>query len=392
MRQTKMGKKSKIILIIAMPVLILLIVLYMALSSLYVPKQVPLVYPESGLSESLFVSQNNEYTENENLPNCHSFKTVPFKIDMFTGAGAEVGSGTIYSADFSEGVYCYLAEYTDEDSLQQIIGEQFPKAILIDYVDSMTSVTNIMSEYGYINGFTANYQVDQISVSNGKQRSMSCLIGYALDMEGDYEGKNLFVSVGTTIQSSDAFSVCKQVLDTLMTTLRFDNALKDEQDRAARLAEQEAAAEADGYEEEYDEEYSEETIVDDGIYSEEIDASNVTQLPVNIRDNCDVVTVTVTWTNPTDYAVFELFFPGGGSFCDPTLQEATSATFTLKNVEAGTFMLHVKNYLDCGTISVDVNGTSSNSAVSSGQGEAGATSEIPVEEVPFDGSSFGENE
>lgn len=388
-----MGKKSKILIIIAIPVLILLIVLYMVLCSLYVPKQVPLVYPESGLSESLFVSQNNEYTENENLPNCHSFKTVPYKIDMFTGAGAEVGSGTIYSAEFSEGVYCYLAEYSDEDSLQQIIGEQFPKAILIDYVDSMTSVTNIMSEYGYINGFTANYQVDQISVSNGKQRSMSCLLGYALDLEGDYEGKNLFVSVGTTVQSSEAFSVCKEVLDTLMTTLRFDNALKDEQDRAARLAEQEAALETDDSEEYYEEEeYSEETVLDDGTYTEEIDTSNVTQLPVNIRDNCEVATVTVTWTNPTDYAVFELFFPDGGSFCDPTMQDATSATFTLKNVSAGTFMLHVKNYLDCGTISVDVNGTSSNSAQSDGQGQAGVTSEVPVEEVPFDGSSFGENE
>ncbi len=388
-----MGKKSKIILVIAVPLVIILFVLYLVLNMLYVPEEVPLVYPESGLSDSLFVSQNNEYTENENLPNSHSFKTVPYKIDMFTGVGAEVGSGTVYSAEFSDGVYCYLAEYSDEYSLKKIIGEQFPKAILIDYIESMTSVTTIVSEYGYINGFTANYQVEQISVSNGNQRSMSCLIGYALDLDGDYEGQNLFISVGTTVQSSEAFSICKEVLDTLMTTIRYDNVLKEEQSRAAKLAAQEMEDIDEDENEEGDEaDYSQEMDIEDGIYTEDIDASNVTQLPVSIRDNCDVATVTVTWTNPTDYAVLELFFPGGGTFCEPTMQDSTSATFTMKNVEAGTFMLHVKNYLDCGTISIDVNGSATNSTSYDNVDNVGTTSEVPVGEDVFDGSSFGENE
>ena len=386
-----MGKKSKLSLVIIIPVLFLLIILYMVLNALYEPKEVPLVYPEGNLSESLFVSQNNEYTENENLPETHSFKTVPYKIDMFTGASAEVGSGTIYSADFSEGVYSYLAEYEDEESLQQVIGDQFPKAILIDCIDSMTSVNNLVSEYGYINGFTANYLVDQISVSNGKQHSMSCLVGYALDLDGEEEGKNLFIGVGTTVQSSEAFSVCKQVLDTLMTTLRYDSVLKDDQDREKRLAEQEAEAAAkkqELQEEVVDENYSEETQVEEGTYTEQVDTSNVTQLPVVIRNDSDVVTVTVTWTNPTDYAVFELFFPGGGSFCDPTMQDSTSATFKLQNVSAGTFMLHVKDYLDCGTISVNV---SENGAATASNATTGTVTEQPTEEVPFDGSGFGEN-
>lgn len=388
-----MGKKSKLALLIIIPILILMIVLYMVLNALYIPKEVPLVYPEGNLSESLFVSQNNEYTENENLPDTHSFKTVPYKIDMFTGASAEVGSGTIYSADFSDGVYSYLAEYGDEESLQQVIGDQFPKAILIDCVDSMTSINNLVSEYGYINGFTANYLVDQISVSNGRQHSMSCLVGYALDLDGDEEGKNLFVGVGTTVQSSEAFGVCKQVLDTLMTTLRYDTVLKDDQDRERRFAQQEAEAAAKNQEmqeEVSEEEYSDETQLEEGTYTEQMDTSNVTQLPVVIQNDCDVVTVNVTWTNPSDYAIFELFFPGGGSFCDPTTQDSTSAVFKLQDVSAGTFMLHVKNYLDCGTISIDVTGTGAGG--STVDNTVDTVTDNPSDEMPFDGSGFGENQ
>lgn len=345
--QINMTKKSKLAIGILIPVFLLTIVFYVVLCSLYTPVPKPLIYPEGNLSASLFVSQNNEYIENESLTESHSFMTVPYRIDVPLAQGATVGSGTIYQA--GEGYYIYLAEYMDDEDVQDIIASQFPKAVMIDYDDALSNYNCMVSESGYVNGFAANYIVDQLFVSNGKDKAMSCIVGYALDCSEGYEGKNLFVAVGTSLQTSEAFASCKEMLDIEMQTLRFDSALEYELDRKERQMQAQEEI-IDDVEEEQD--ISDEIAVSDPDQKEE--EPNVTQLPVRISETRPLVDISVTWSNPADYAVLELFTPDGSAYCEPVYQDERSATFTLQDAKPGTYMLHIKDYLDCGTINIDI--------------------------------------
>lgn len=367
--QINMTKKSKLAVGILIPIFILTVVFYFVLCSLYTPAPEPLIYPEGNLSASLFVSQNNEYIENESLTESHSFTTVPYVIDVPLAKGATVGSGTIYQA--GENFYIYLAEYTADENVQDIIASQFPKAVMIDYIDRLSSYNCMVSEFGYINGFAANYIVDQLFVSNGRDKAMSCIVGYALECSEGYEGKNLFVAVGTILQTSDAFASCKEMLDIEMKSLRFDSALEYELDRIER---QRQAQEQTIVEEQEEQDVSEEVAVSD-IDGGDEEESNITQLPVRISDASPLTDIAVTWSNPTDYAVLELFTPDGSAYCEPVYQDEYSASFTLQDVKPGTYMLHIKDYLDCGTISINVNGSYSSGAAPS-DGVSGADGEF----------------
>ena len=367
--QINMTKKSKLAVGILIPIFILTVVFYFVLCSLYTPAPEPLIYPEGNLSASLFVSQNNEYIENESLTESHSFTTVPYVIDVPLAKGATVGSGTIYQA--GENFYIYLAEYTADENVQDIIASQFPKAVMIDYIDRLSSYNCMVSEFGYINGFAANYIVDQLFVSNGRDKAMSCIVGYALECSEGYEGKNLFVAVGTILQTSDAFASCKEMLDIEMKTLRFDSALEYELDRIER---QRQAQEQTIEEEQEEQDISEEVAVSDMNGGDE-EESNITQLPVRISDASPLADIAVTWSNPTDYAVLELFTPDGSAYCEPVYQDEYSASFTLQDVKPGTYMLHIKDYLDCGTISINVNGSYPSGAAPS-DGVSGADGEF----------------
>ncbi len=364
-----MTKKLKVTLVILIPLFIFVITLYLILCSLYIPEPEPLVYPAGDLSASLFVSQNNEYTENDSLTESHSFSSIPFVIDVPPAQGAKVGSGTIYQAE--KDYYIYLAEYTDKEDVQEIISKQFPKAVMIDYIDTLSSYNCMVSEFGYINGFSANYIVDQLYVSNGKEKAMSCIVGYALDCPDEYEGQKLFVAVGTSLQTSEAFASCKKMLDLEMQTLRYDTALEYELERLERqklMEEAEAAKE----EKEAEETFSDKTVIDEEKRKEP--ESNVTQFPVRLSDPSPVVNITVTWSNPADQVVLELFIPDGSAYCEPVSQDGNSAVFTLKDAAPGTYMLHVKNYLDCGTINIDLDGltpSGGDSLGSPGSGESG---------------------
>lgn len=346
-----MTKNLKLALGILIPFFIIVIVIYCILCSLYTPVPEPLVYPEGNLSASLFVSQNNEYTKNDSLTESHSFSTIPYIIDVPPAQGAKVGSGTIYQAGAD--YYIYLAEYTDKEDVQEIISTQFPKAVMIDYIDTLSSYNCIVSEYGYVNGFSANYIVDQLYVSNGKEKAMSCIMGYSLDCPDAYDGKKLFIAVGTSMQTSKAFALCKEMLDLEMQTLRYDSALEYELDRLER---QRLAEEAENTKEEKEDEevFSDQTVIDDGQETEP--EVNLTQFPVRLSELYSVVDVTVTWSNQTDQVVLELFTPDGSAYCEPVSQDGNSAVFTLKDAAPGTYMLHVKNYLDCGTINIDLSG------------------------------------
>ena len=94
-----MKKNVKVALILLAVGAILLWVLLMAINMTEATLPSETVFPEGTLSESIFESQNNIYTENGDLPNIYSFYEVPYKVSVPNAKGATVGSGRMYDYD-----------------------------------------------------------------------------------------------------------------------------------------------------------------------------------------------------------------------------------------------------------------------------------------------------
>lgn len=222
-----MTKKEKAIIALMIPVAIICLVLYVLITEYSAQQKSLLVYPEGTLSDSLFVSQNNSYTKNDSLPNSHAFLTVPYYIDVMAGSEANVGRGSIIQA--AEDIFIYLSEYNPvTDNAESIMLEEFPSALLIDYNPLYTYSQKLETQTGYINGFAANYLFNMITVSNGEISRTAYVAAYdmvSIDHVEDDSYPRIMVAVVTTSANSQSFAVCKNVLDAMALTIRYDEKL-----------------------------------------------------------------------------------------------------------------------------------------------------------------------
>ena len=348
-----MSSRSKVVLAITIPILIFLIVLLYLVEAVYKEPEEPISYPTGALAQSVFVQQNNVYTANESLTLTHEFKNVPYKVDLPEGTAASLSTGTVYQ--LADGIFVYLSEYDDTADINSIIYEQFPVALLMDYIPEYTQIVQNVVERGYINGFSGQYLCETITASNGATSVSACLIGYAVDISDEgYVGNHILVSIGNTDISTESLNTYSSVLTAIMNTLRKDEDLEKQMAEAKEqevIEQQEAAAEA-----------SSEEVIDDGMtnntdnYAEVVASGLTTEIPINIPTGYTEFELTVTWTDYNPNAVLELFFPDGTSFAEPVSQTETSAVFALDKVEAGDYSLHVLNYDACGSISTTVAG------------------------------------
>ena len=348
-----MSSKSKVGIGILVALLVVLIGIYVLVDAVYVPEKEAVVYPEGELVESVFVAQNNQYVENDSLGTTHSFETIPYKVDVPTGTGAKIGTGTVYQV--GSGYFVYVSEYTDQYDVQDVISSQFPVALLINYVPESTRITVQQQKNGYINGFKAQYLADTLYVTDGVTQAEAIVLGYALDVpEGTYFGNHMFIAVGTTTISSESASACSQVLSTIMKTVRYDEALeaalvkakeaeeevKKKEEAEALKAEEEAARNADNID-------SSTTITGDEVTE---------SVPVVVPSNYKTFELSVDWTMNNPDVVLEFFFPDGSTYASPLSQTDYSAKFSLSNVSAGTYSLRIMNYKACGEIATTISG------------------------------------
>ena len=364
----------KILLGVLSGVFVLLCGLFFLVNVVYEPKAEDLVFPQGELSDSIFVGQNNEYTKNESLGKTHEFQTVPYMVDVPEVKGATIGSGCVY--EVGGGMFIYVTEFDDMtqvddaakynklNQMQDILASQFPAALLINYIPEETKVTAEVSGDGFINGFTAHYLADSIGITDGAQTVNAGLLGYILDIDKKgFEGRHLYVAVGSQNPTNESLSQSALVLSAVMQTVRFDDAMYEKMTKDMNLGDDELAEEnaegTDGPEEggenmENEEDVPSENDLGDNeddvyvstFYSEESDA----RLQVNVK-----------WDNVNYDAILELFLPGGAEFCEPLNQDGTSAQFVLANAPSGEYTLRIKTYAACGTISDGLSGDDSNS-------------------------------
>jgi len=219
-----MDKTSKILSIILGIVAILLFGFYLYLSG--VNKQIPreLVYPDSGLSQNIFDSQNTKYTAVSGYNDRRNFKQCPYSFDIAKTDSAKVSDfGRIFRV--SDSMYFYTTEYTKDENIETVLRNELSQAVMIDSDSSMTAINNVVYDEGYLNGFKADYYIDCMTVTNGSRTASVYITGYALTITDDSldHGYRMFVGVMSGQNTTAAYAQGKQIVDSVIGTFSFNS-------------------------------------------------------------------------------------------------------------------------------------------------------------------------
>jgi len=303
-------------------------------------KPSPIAYPDSELSDDLFVSQNIDYVENESLTETYGFMDVPFVIDLHDGKTADIEEGHLVYTD--EGITFFSTQVEKGENIHDAILEQYPAAVNMHYSKKASYIQTAMTDTGYINGFYATYFIDHLLVSTGVQidAKNAYVVGYIIDPGVEYD-YYIVLSFATTIESSEALSICKELLDLVTVTLRYDDDLDREQIRKREDALEEALRAAKN---------EDNNVVSYSGYENNIaDSRNVEVIVPNDFRNMACL---ITWTNAcSDYEIsfFNEFNTRMGKV---STKGTTQALIEVGEVKKGIYYLECSHYGSCGDINI----------------------------------------
>ena len=216
--------------------LIFFILFQLAKSVALANEVVEVVYPDGGLSDNLFVSQNSVYAPDESLPIAYEFADVPYIIDLPNANTADVGSGHI--VQINDTMVVYIAQVPGSVDVHAAVLSQYPKVVYLNYSKDNSYSMTVKEQSGYLNGLPTTYFVDHLLISTGQgaDAKNAYVLGYCFWPETD-TGDKILVSIATIEESTENFANCKQLLDILAYTTRYDEKLdKNQKDERAKIA------------------------------------------------------------------------------------------------------------------------------------------------------------
>lgn len=243
-----MEKTAKIISVILGVIAVILFVIYLILCGVNktIPKE--LVYPESGLSQSIFDSQNIKYIANENYNTKHSFLKCPYTVDLPEVDAAKVGEyGNVYKV--SDSMYFYMTEFAKDTSVESVLRTELSPAVMVDSNSDMTAIDNYVYDEGYFNGFKADYYIDGMTVTNGNRTVTVYITGYILtitDTEYDH-GYKMFIGCMASSNDTDTYANAKGIVDSVVATFQINGSTQNtlcEEEEYQRSLEEEAIKQA----------------------------------------------------------------------------------------------------------------------------------------------------
>ena len=304
-------------------------------------KPEPITYPPSDLSDDLFVSQNMDYVENESLTETYGFMDVPFVVDLPDGKTAKVQEGYLVYAD--EGITFFSTQVEKNENVHDAILEQYPSAVNMNYSKKASYIQTAMTDTGYINGFYATYFIDHLLVSTGVKLDAknAYVIGYIIDPGVEYD-YYIVLSFATTIENSEALSVCKELLDLVTVTLRYDEDLDEDQTRAREEMLQEAMRAAKNEDSE---------IVSYSGY-EDSTVEGDSNIEIIVPNDFRNMSCLVTWTSAcSDYEI-SFINASNVKLGKVSTKGTTQALIEVGAVKEGIYYLNCSHYGTCGDINI----------------------------------------
>lgn len=388
-----MSKRLKLALCILIPVAIIIAIIYFVLGFYVEEEPEVIVYPESGLSASIFDSQNTQYVPNESFSVAHSFSHMPYTIDTVPADGATIDTGSVYAAgDY----YFFYSEIPKEQTMSECIRTQFSKVLKYDADDSSSTIETVKTGTGFLNGFAIEYHVEHLNVPQAEGAKDAYIIAYRLtisDDDGYPDDYDLIVATATVNLSNATLNACKELLDADVLTIQYDstlaNQLIDEKERADRKAAQEA--EENGITEEappeseipeasieempVDEAAVEEgTIVEDTVpdQTEDIssdppvyasseptvstvsDGSDSKTMGVLLKKDYNDLSIIINWTNAGYTPQLTFSDVNGATEYQAESCSNGSALFHVGSVKAGVYIVNIVNGSQCGTFTSEL--------------------------------------
>lgn len=143
---------------------VICVVFYFILGFFKQEPVVEVVYPESGLSDSIFDYQNMVHTSVAGMDSKFSFQNMPFTVDLPDGARASVGDATVIEKN---GFYFMVGEIAPD-----ALTESYVSAALTSVVEAggdvlATTVTKLDTKEGYINGCLSKYALYEMKTGSG---------------------------------------------------------------------------------------------------------------------------------------------------------------------------------------------------------------------------------
>lgn len=289
-----MTKKEKALIIVAAVITFMLMVTYILIHN--TKQQTTYIeYPKGTLSDSLFVSQNNTYTENKALPERYDFKRIPFSIDLPAGSTANVGDGYIVKID--ENYMIYISEHDTNISAQTLFLSEFPAAVMMNYSPIYTYAQTQVSQTGYINGSTADYEFDMVSISDGAiSKTVYTAIYDVKQLEKDEYASKITVAAITMKDDNESLASAKLLIDAIMATFRYNEKLDHQMKNEGS---EYITADIEDIEEK-----KKPTSMNDLIYDSDKDAS---VKGVKIEEEYEDLFVIIYFENPSELAELSLF-------------------------------------------------------------------------------------
>lgn len=345
-----MKKSTKVVLISSSIILAILLILVLIIS--YFEKLQPeeITYPGSGLSGSIFDTQNTTYTPNASFTEVYGYKNVPYLLDVPASNKAQVGEGTTYR--LNNGLYIYTSEFPFNIDIDYTLSSQLGKTLMLDCDENMTMVETMKEEIGYRNGFGVVYDCKNMYISNGVDTIKAVLLTYYVELPEEEE--DVLIGVISTIESNEVIRTMKDVLDAELATFRYDEKhldeitkrMKDEAQDAAKAEKDAQKAEQKALEEQAKAEKAEEEALKQ--------LTTTSDVEIELEDYYDILELKLKWSNKDAVQSILMIAPDGESTYEPIELKEREATFNIKNAENGTWIARVTG-VNVGSVNITMN-------------------------------------
>lgn len=337
-----MTKKQKILLSILIPLFLVLFIFVTILGQFEEEMPVEVSLPAGNLSDSLFVLQNNSYQGNDSLPLQVNMNYLPYSVDMAKVSHVSVGNGYVFN--IASGYLSYVTSIPKNETCAVALKNEYAKAILIGNVPEMANCSLLYEETGYLNGFDLTYSIYELGITDNETVNYSYILGYLIDIP-DWE-YDIYMSVSTMTYDTGTLQNCKDVLDMLIYTVRYDTKRAQELKQVMTQAQQDNSSQPDVPTPTEIPESSENP--DDDPLPE---GADVNEHLIILKQDYVNLKLEINWTNAYSHVEMILYDPTKTFFYSPESCADGTAVFLLGQVPAGTYYLQISG-ADYGEVSM----------------------------------------
>lgn len=313
-----------------------------------------LVYPHHILTDSIFDSQNTVYSSYEKYTVAYPYSYCPYTVDTVDASGAVVEDASIFEVA-SEYYLVYQDVLKTADTVNEL-ARVFSKVLLYDVALSDVQYYVLEQDTGFVNGFTAEYTLFKISVSNNSgtpYEAYGISYRFIVESSSDWIPKYdmVMAAISTDALSSAMLSMCESLMELDVYTIQYNSSMESTLLTDQRKKEEEVNAAYDQQNtktesENIDEPSDDDTPVDD-----------VQTKGILLESDFQAVDISVYWENTDVIPSVEMESPDGQNIYEPMVLEGGRAVFHLENAAQGVYVVTITGGSNGGTYTTSIAGS-----------------------------------